>query len=232
LTKIALWPNASLPINQNDKTSIPRFDLSHAWADTRRARCHRAPLFAKFLVLLPRVDRDFAFHLPLRHPAHFEAGLPMTDQPNQSLRAALFGTVQGRIISALTIITLLLGIAVEGFVLYQSWQQVKINEAEIPKRQTESCIERAGAFALMPQVGAIKEEVEKLRKECPSVYVHSSGNKSGTETYLPPSNSNVEAPSAAPQSPPLSLPEQLQIEASKWPDLRTLRPPDNETPRP
>jgi hypothetical protein len=39
----------------------------------------------------------------------------MTDQPNRSLRTAFLGTVQGRIISALTIIALLIGIVLGCF---------------------------------------------------------------------------------------------------------------------
>jgi hypothetical protein len=65
---------------------------------------------------------------------------------SHSVVAAFLATARGRLITALTVVVASLGIAAEGFSIYQSWQQIRINTYQIEIKEAESCVTRVNAL--------------------------------------------------------------------------------------
>ena len=93
---------------------------------------------------------------------------------SQSLIAAFFASARGRLITALTVVVASLGIAAEGFSIYQSWQQIRINTYQIEIKSAESCVTRITALGkLLPGNfwmggGDDRPERKKIYEECSS----------------------------------------------------------------
>ena len=94
----------------------------------------------------------------------------MIDKPTRDDLAALLGMVRGRLISLLVIVAVALGIATEGFSIFQSWQQITINSSEIEIKRAKSCSARMKALTNYMSIKDVKqprpEEVTKLELEC------------------------------------------------------------------
>jgi hypothetical protein len=68
----------------------------------------------------------------------------MPDQPPWS---SFFATVYGKLIAALAIIALVLGIVAEGISIYTNWNQAKISDINVTKTKAEECSARIKAAA-------------------------------------------------------------------------------------
>ncbi len=77
----------------------------------------------------------------------------MTGLPDQSQRAAFLSTVQGKLISTLTIIALVLGIAAEGISIYTGWNEAIIKTNQARKAEIET---RIGNMVMTPETSRKK----------------------------------------------------------------------------
>lgn len=108
----------------------------------------------------------------------------MTGLPDPSGRPAFLATVQGKLISGLTIIALVLGIAAEGVSLYRNLKEthtateVSINstlrqEAEAKRAKAESCSARLKYLAELSTLEELQHPGKKwddLKRECDPEY--------------------------------------------------------------
>ncbi len=105
----------------------------------------------------------------------------MTGFPDPSERAAFFATARGKLISALAVVALVLGIVAEGVSIYRNIREthtateVSINsdarqDAEAKKAKAEQCSAQSKALIDTVPMNRLPEALEALQRECDPTY--------------------------------------------------------------
>jgi hypothetical protein len=92
----------------------------------------------------------------------------MTEPRRDTFKALLLDTLRGRVLGALVIAALVLGVMAEGLSIYNSYLQIRINKAEVRIREAEAPLAEARSRGSMSD--PLPDRKAKLKAMCALPY--------------------------------------------------------------